>query len=651
MCLRHNKKCVIKESMDKTLPLLLKRIAATWPQTSAQYTKTVDGSFIETSYHDFFNRVLNLSAGLLALGHQRKDHIGLIADNRAEWLQTSFAIMGIGGADVPRGCDATADEISWILCFASCSTSFIENDAQAKKLLTNREKLECLKKIISFDVLSNSIKGELEALGFSVLHFNELLEMGAAWRKEHENEVEQELEKGKRDDLATIIFTSGTTGEPKGVMLSHNNFLSQLPDLIGRIPLNLGEKALSVLPVWHSFERLCEYVIIYAAAGIVYSKPIGSVLLADFAATNPQILPSVPRIWESVYDGVWRSMRKTGGFVFVLFKFFVGVAKLQAWFARILLSRGPWYNAFGHFLAQILAIVPAILLWPLRALGDVLIFRKIRTKLGTAFRLGVSGGGALPPNIDEFFWAIGVTVMEGYGLTETAPVVAVRTYRRPIFGTNGKALDCCEVKIVDEQGRELAPGKKGRVLVRGQNVMLGYYQRPELTKQVLSEDGWLDTGDLGFTTRRGEIILRGRQKDTIVLRSGENVEPTPIEMKVNESRYIGQSVVLGQDQRFLAALIVPIAEEIEAWADENHIVYTSYRELLNDPMTKGLIEDEVNTLVNARTGFKIFERINKIALLEKPFEVGLELSAKQEVMRHKLAVLYKKEIAALFESR
>lgn len=635
--------------MDRTIPLLLKRIAGSYPDVVAQFTRTDKGSFAETTYRDCFQHVLDLSAALVSLGHHRGDHIGLIADNRKEWLQASHAIMALGAADVPRGCDATEQEIAWILSHAACSTSFLENSAQLGKVLSSRSQVPELKRIVLFDPVDADTRAAAESGGLALLSFDELLDRGQAWRKDHPAEIEAILEQGQSEDLATLIFTSGTTGEPKGVMLTHRNFLSQLPDLSRRIIMYPGERALCVLPVWHSFERLCEYVILNAASGIIYSKPIGSILLADFASMNPQLLPSVPRIWESVYDGIYRAMRKTGGVTWLLFNFFVEVAKLHARFARIFLSRGPIFNRFNHAIMVFLSMVPTLLLWPLRALGNVLVFRKIRAKLGNAFRGGVSGGGALPPNIDAFFWAVGVKVVEGYGLTETAPVVAVRPFGRPVYGTIGTALDCCEVRIVDEKGNELPPGKKGTVLVRGDNVMRGYYKREDLTAKVLSPDGWFDTGDLGLKTVNGEIILRGRKKDTIVLRGGENVEPTPIEMKINESRYIAQSVVVGQDQRHLGALVIPNPDELEGWAKENAITGKSYRDLLADERVRRFLEQEIDLLVSPRTGFKLFERINRIALLEKPFEQGVELSAKQEIMRHKLDTLYKREIRGLFE--
>jgi long-chain acyl-CoA synthetase len=635
--------------MDQTLPKLLKRISSEYPDVSGQYSKNATGEFVPVLYRDLFSLVLDYAAGLISIGRGRGDHIGLIADNRKEWLHSSMAIMAIGAADVPRGCDASSREITYILSFSECETAVLENDSQLQKVLDSQSDLPLLKTLILLDPLSEARVADAKNSGFIIYSYAEIVSLGRAWRDAHPNAVETELEKGTGDEIATLIFTSGTTGEPKGVMLSHRNFLCQLEELPRRIILHPGERALCVLPVWHSFERLCEYVILYSGTAIVYSKPVGSILLADLAKMNPQLMPSVPRIWESVYDGIYRLMRKTGGVTWVLFNFFVDVSILDSRLGRRVWGRSPVYSAKARVFEAIACFIPYILLWPLKALGGVLVFRKIRGKLGGNFRGGVSGGGALPPNIDQFFWAVGINIVEGYGMTEAAPVIAVRPMGKPVFGTIGKPISCCEVKIVNDEGQELPPGVKGTVMVRGENVMKGYYKKPELTAKVLSDDGWLDTGDLGFKTLSGEIILRGRKKDTIVLRGGENIEPAPIEMKINESRYIAQSVVVGQDQRYLGALLVVNPEEVKAWASENSIDESSFRALLDNPQVKKLFESEVSDLVNPRNGFKIFERINRIVLLEKPFETGVELSAKQEIMRYKLDDLYKKEMKILFD--
>lgn len=636
---------------DITMPQLLQQITKKYPDITAQYSKDKQGDFIPLSYSDVFDRVLSFAGGLLSLGIARGDRVGLIADNRKEWYHASMGIMAIGAADVPRGCDATEQDLVRILSFAECTSAVIENRDQFIKILKNQQQFPLLKTLIVFDPFDIQDE-ELKAIGdisrFTIYSYDEIIERGMAYRKEHPEAIEQELEKGSDTEVATIIFTSGTTGEPKGVMLTHKNFAVQLDDLQTRVILHRGEKAIVVLPVWHSFERLCEYVILASAAGMVYSKPVGSILLADIAKTNPALFPSVPRIWESVYTGVFKAMKQAGGIKQKLFNFFVAVGLFHAHHARNVTGQNPHFVPYTKITRPIISFVPYILSLPLYALGNVLVFKKIRTKLGTSFRQGVSGGGALPPNIDAFFWAIGISVTEGYGLTETAPVVSVRPLGRPVFGTIGKPLSCTEVKIVDDNGKELPVGQLGTVMIRGTSIMKGYYKRQDLTDAVIDKDGWFDSGDLGLKTIDGELILRGRKKDTIVLRGGENIEPVPIEMKLQESPFIAQAVVLGQDQRFLGALIVADEAEVKSYAAEQGLAADSLSELLEKPEIKKLFDQQIASLINHENGFKLFERINRFALLAKPFEAGVELSAKQDVMRYKITSLYSKQISALF---
>lgn len=636
---------------DITLPQLLQQIVKKYPDVAAQYSKNEQGDFIPLSYSRVFDLVLSFAAGLLSLGIQRGDRVGLISDNRKEWYHASMGIMAIGACDVPRGCDATEQDLVRIISFSECTATVVENQAQLVKILKNREQFPLLKTLITFDPIDLQSE-ELKSIGasscFALYGYDEIIERGNSYRKEHPDAVEQELAKGTDGEIATVIFTSGTTGEPKGVMLTHKNFIVQLDDLKTRVILFPGEKAIVVLPVWHSFERLCEYVILASAAGMVYSKPVGSILLADIAKTDPALFPSVPRIWESVYTGIFKTMRQAGGIKHKLFTFFVSVGLFHAYHARNVKGQNPHFAFYTKITRPIISFIPYLLSAPLYALGNVLVFKKIRSKLGSGFRQGVSGGGALPPNIDAFFWAIGISVTEGYGLTETAPVVSVRPLGKPVFGTIGKPLSCTEVKIVDTDGQELPAGTLGAVLIRGASVMKGYYKRQDLTDAVIDKDGWFDSGDLGFKTIDGELILRGRKKDTIVLRGGENIEPVPIEMKLQESPLIAQAVVLGQDQKYLGALIVADETEVKSYAAEHHIEASSFEDLLAEPAIKKLFERQITSLINYENGFKLFERINRFVLLSKPFEPGVELSAKQDVMRYKIVLLYAKQIASLF---
>lgn len=632
-----------------TVPKMVKNTADQYPEVYAQYKRLQNNEFEPITYRDMFQIALDFAAALVSVGVKKEDKIGIISDNRAEWQQADIGIMAIGAIDVPRGCDATIIDLEKILSITEAELVIAENNSQVKKILSIKEKLPNLKKFICFE---NDLKPETLELAKSnnveVVLFSEMLKVGQKWRIENKGKIEEILEAGTSEDVATIIFTSGTTGDPKGVVLTHNNFLAQLDELPERIFVNPGDKALSVLPIWHVFEREVEYVIMIQGGTICYSKPVGSILLADFKKLNPHLLPAVPRVFEAVYDGIQKKMRKTGGIVQVLFNFFVKVAIIHKRMQRKMFNQNACFKAYNSVLWWILFIIPWSLMWPLYWLGDLIVLRKIKAMLGNNFRAGISGGGAYPYNIDEFFWAIGVNIVEGYGLTETAPVVSVRPLAAPIFRTIGSPIRGVQARIVDMDGYVLGRCKEGILQIKGPTVMKGYYKRPDLTEKVMTVDGWLDTGDLAIFTIHDELQIKGRIKDTIVLRGGENLEPLPIEMKLSESRFVKQAIVVGQDKRYLGALILVDEEEVKSYAATNGIQYDTYESLLQSEEIQKLYEGEIANLVNAKTGFKMFERVSKFRLITKPFEVGVELSAKQEIMRFRIAEIYKKEIDSMF---
>lgn len=636
--------------MEKTLPRMLREVSQKYPDIPAQMTRiSKEGDFETVTYKELYDNSQAFAGGLLALGTVRGEKVGLISDNRKEWEQADMGIMTIGACDVPRGCDASEKDLKNILSFTEVKTCIVENEFQIRKILNVKDEIPTLKRFIIFEEpTENEVKLCKEAK-IDLLRFYDVVEDGKKYNEKNPGKVEAEIEVGQWDDIAAIIFTSGTTGVPKGVTLSHGNFITQLDELQERIYLKPAERAICVLPVWHVFQRLVEYVIISQAAVLCYSKPIGSILLPDMLALNPTLLPAVPRVFEAVYEGITKKMRRTGGIVEALFNFFTAIAICHSWMDRKMFRKNfMTHNEFtpGYWL---LFIIPWLLLYPWKLLGNVLVFKKVKAMLGTNFRAGVAGGGAYPKAIDQFFWALGINVVEGYGMTETAPVVAVRPVDAPIFGCIGTPIRGVSARIVDMDGNVLKPGNKGVLQIKGGTVMKGYYKRPELTEKAISPDGWLDTGDLAIESIHGELKILGRVKDTIVLTGGENIEPLPLEAKMQESRFIQTAVVVGQDQRNLGALILPNQEELELWANENNISFKDFEDLVKKPEAYKLIEDEIKELINAKNGFRMFEKIVKFAFLTKSFEVGKELSAKQEIMRYKLTEIYEKEIKGIFK--
>ena len=635
--------------MEQTLPLMLQTRAKESPDIIIQYYKDGTGKFRTKTYRQFYEEVCFTAAGLMELGIRRGGHVGLIADNRHEWMVADFGILAAGAADVPRGGDITTQELTYILDFTGCETVFAENQKQTQKILSCKAELPALKTLITFDPVDRETEAAAADAGVAVHYFASLIALGQKREAMNPGGAEAEMDKGSAEDIATIIFTSGTTGEPKGVMLCHRNFLCQLPAFDLVFELKPGDIWLSVLPVWHVYERLIEYAIFYNRDGIAYSKPVSSILMADFQTIRPQWMVSVPRVWEAIMDAIYRNVNSMGGFTKKLFDLAVSLSMMHTYFKDLTFGLLPNFHGRIRVLDAVMGFFPWLALLPARGLAQLLVFNRIRRRLGGRFKAGISGGGSLPARVDLFFNSAGIRLQEGYGLTETAPLLSVRQYKRSRRGTIGQVLPNTEIKIVDNNGNTLPPGRNGLIYARGQQVMKGYYQKSEATAAVLGSDGWFNTGDIGMLTHDNELRITGRAKDTIVLRGGENVEPVPIEHKLRESPYIQHCMVVGQDQKFLAALVIPRQEAIMAFAEENGIPIVDYDLLLQQPEINELIAAEVADRVSPKTGFKPFERIFKFTLLSKPFEPGRELSSKQELLRHRITALYAKEIHRLFK--
>lgn len=635
--------------MYKTLPQMIYKKSKDFPELNIQFSKNAEGTFSPITYKDFVKTMLDFSAGLLAIGEKEYSNIGLICDNRKEWLVCSMGIMATKSRDIPRGSEATIKDLSYILSFAECKTVVTENKILFNRILECKNELPALQNIIIIN--SSGIEFDNQKTeGINIFTYDEILEKGISFRQMYPNKIEEIMLSGNEDDSATIIFTSGTTGTPKGVELTHKNFLCQVEDISKRLPLKQGNKALCMLPVWHVYERELEYFLLYVGVALCYSKPAISMLLADMKKVSPQFMATVPRIWDGIYNAIYKNIKSTKKGAGIFFSIFTWAATSLKSLRNIIYNRCKYFRkrtVFYHIFSKFLYI-PVIFLYPLRWLGDMFYFQRVRNMLGGKFQIGMSGGGSLPLKLDKFFNSIGIRLVEGYGLTETAPICCIRNAKRPILGTIGKIMPYCQAKVVHRNGIECKPGEKGVLYIKGPNVMKGYYKQPELTAEVISEGEWFNTGDLVIKTYNGEIIVKGRQKDTIVLRSGENVEPLPIEDKLSESLYISQAVVVGQDENCLGALIIPDLDNICQYAKQQNINFSDKKQLLKDEEIKKLIYKEMERLINTKNGFKPFEKIGKFVFLDKPFEVGVELSPKQGIIRYKINELYKAKISLMY---
>ncbi len=607
---------------------MLQARAVCRPDLTAQSVKNGNGEFENVSFMTLYTDVLNFACALREEGIRRGDNVGLMSDNRREWLVADFAVLALGAADVPRGCDCAGSESRFILSFTGCAVSFFENARQLRKVLEKPEDVPRLKTAVLFEKPDESTTADAGACGIAVRYFWDMMENGRKAGKEEKLEIEAEIEKGMTDDTATILFTSGTTGTPKGVMLTHGNYLAQLEVVDRVLDVKPGYIWLTVLPVWHSFERVMQYIILHLYNGLAYSKPVASVMLPDLAAVRPQWMTGVPRLWESLAQGIFRAMKKEGGVKLALFNFFVKTGKIWTWSRDHVYGRVCRFTKRWRFPDVIAGIVPFVFLYPLYRLGDVLVFGKIRMKLGGRFVAGISGGGALQSDTDAFYRAVGINLLEGYGITEAAPILSFRNCWKPRPGCVGEVFPSAEIRIVAEKdgapvsGEPLPPGHKGLIMAHGRQIMKGYYKNSELTAQAVDKDGWLNTGDIGMLTWDNEIKITGRAKDTIVLLGGENIEPLGIENAMNGSPYIETTVLLGQDRKYLAALIVPSKDAVLAYARENGLTDIQYEDILESAEVNNLIRSEIDSRVNMHNGYRPCERVFRFSLLPESFTVG-----------------------------
>lgn len=625
--------------MYKNLAKIIREASSVYANEPAFGIKTTGRIFETKTFQETYEMATNLGYALLNLGILPGDRIAIIADNRYEWILADLAIMMVGACDVPRGADVTDFDITYILNHAEVKTIFIENKKVLELIRKNQANLPLLEKIIIFES-SNTLPE-------NCFNLYDLVEKGKEFRKLRPNEMDEKINSIQENDLFTIIYTSGTTGQPKGVMLTHKNIVSQLEFM--PIAISPADRVISILPIWHIFERVFEMIALSKGCCTYYSNI--RTLKDDLKIVKPTFMASAPRLWESIYSGILANLEKASLSKRILFKtayFFAEQFHGSLRWIRgknLKLKRENFFIHLARVLMKILIYLSSFLPY---LLLDRLVLKKVRDVTGGKLRGSVSGGGALPYHVDLFFNHIGIPALEGYGMTETSPVIAVRTLDHLVIGTVGPIFKGTEVRIVSlETQKVLYPGvdgyaKKGEIHVRGPQVMKGYYNNEEATNKTI-QDGWLNTGDLGIMTYNDCLKIVGRSKETIVLLSGENVEPTPIESKLVQSPLIDSVLVVGQDQKFLSALIVP-----------NLQMFLEYGKDLSSiaahPKTKEILLQEVKKLVSAQTGFKSFERVIDIRILPKAFELGDELTPKLSVKRNVVQNKYKEIIDEIYKS-
>ena len=624
---------------------LYRLAAVVYGDFPAQAHRGKSADFQTRSYRELYDTACALGAAFIWLGLQARQHVAIVSDNRPEWMLCDAAVLLCGAADVPRAADTTEQEISFIVAHSDAVLLIAENKTVLQRVLAVRAALPKVKHIVL-------LEGEPPE-GSAVHKLTDLLERGRHLRATGDRVIEERLAGIKGEDLFTVIYTSGTTGEPKGVMLTHDNMLSQARLL--PFDLTPGDRILSILPVWHSYERVFEMVTVSHGSCTYYTslRAVGE----DLRKVRPTWMASAPRLWEGLYSRILQNVSQAPPLRRVLFRFAYHCSReyQSAWF----FLTGRRLDLHGRSLPQSLRLavlsIGQLFLYALpHKILDALVLKKLRGVVGGKFRGTVSGGGALPPHIDEFFNYIGIPVLEGYGMTETSPVLAVRTWRKLVIGTVGPFWPRTEIRIVDPaDGKVIYPsglagrggrGCKGEIQAKGPQVMKGYYKNPGATAKVL-RDGWMNTGDIGMVTFNDCLKILGRSKETIVLLSGENVEPVPIEAQLLESRFIEQCLVVGQDEKNLGALIVPSVEALQAQG----FPVSDLSSAENNPRVTEVINAEVRRLVSREQGFKPFEFVLAWRFVPKAFEVGDELTATFKPKRHVITGKYSRLIDEMYQ--
>jgi long-chain acyl-CoA synthetase len=553
-----------------------------------------------------------LATALLDLGLVRGDRVGLVAENRYEWLLIDMSLASLGVVDVPRGSDTTPTELQFILKHSGSCAVFAENDKVARDLIAMKGDLPELRHIV---VMADATEVD------GALALGDLVSTGARELDERAAELRAARGAVQPDDLLTIVYTSGTTAEPKGVMLSHANVLSNISTCSDVLHFTDQDTFLSVLPAWHMYERIMDYLALATGGQLIYTDRRR--IKEDLLEVRPTIFAAVPRIWEMLHDGVVNTSLKLTGLQGKLFRRCLAVSRKVGAGTATLLDRVQF------------------------AVLDRIVNKKVRAGLGGRLRLCASGGGALPRHVDETFLGMGIPLRNGYGLTETSPVAAIRLPHQTQPGHIGPPLPQTQIEARKDDGSVCGPNETGVLWIKGPQVMRGYYENPTRTAEVLTEDGWFNSGDLGHCDDHGDLWITGRAKDTIVLAGGENVEPEPIETLIKTSRLIEQAVVVGQDEKALGVLIVPstdvLAREIPKadWDEQDGT--------LRAEAVRKLFRAELDRIVTRENGCRPTDRIATLQVLSDALtpDNGL-LTQTLKVRRHVVAERYADLIESLF---
>jgi long-chain acyl-CoA synthetase len=567
-----------------------------------------DDRWVSVSSDELLARAHRIAAGLHAIGVQRGDRVALLSESRVEWTLTDAGSIFAGTIDVPIYATLTPPQVRYILNDSGACVLFLPN---REKFIELKDALgECpqVKHVIFFEA-----DGVTAGDGLTLA---QLEEKGRELEEREPEYIDASVETTP-EDLATIIYTSGTTGEPKGVMLTHANLVSNLIDSSGHHDFGEHDKALSVLPLSHVFERQAMYMYLHKGMAVYFAESLQTIG-PNLREVRPTVLVGVPRIFEKIYQRIRESAAERGKVSVVLLAWSISVARA---YAKFLLARKP---------------VPAFLKLK-HSIASKLVFSKWQRAFGGKMRLLVSGGAALAEDLSYIYVGAGIPIVQGYGLTETSPVITTSSIDEIRPGTVGKAIPNVEIRIAED----------GEIEVRGPNVMRGYYNKPEETRAVFTSDGWFKTGDVGTLDKDGFLRITDRKKELFKTSGGKYISPQPIEQAIKGSRFVNQVVLIGAERKFPAALIVPVWEQLESYCKLKGIEVKSRSELCRHPRIIDLMQRQIEALT---PNLAKYERIKKIALLEDEFTIeGGELTPTLKVKRRVIDEKYRDVIEALYQ--
>ena len=591
--------------MITTLNELLLNSVRSYPKPDFLLVKK-SGRFAPISTEEFGTRVRHFSLGLQDLGMAKGDKLVILSENRPEWTMTDFACLAAGGVTVPIYTTLMPEAVKYIVNDSDAAFVVYSNESQGEKIAAVKAELPRVRQFITF----------ADTAPAGCLTFDQVIRRGAEIDRARPQAFEEKALRVTADDEASIIYTSGTTGIPKGVVLTHGNLVFNVKTAVASLDFNVTDTVLSFLPLSHILERMVTFAYVCQGCTIAYAESVEAVA-QNLVEVKPHIMVSVPRIFEKIYAKVMDTVLAGSRLKRRVFFWGVKVGK-QAGRRKLA----------GLRIGSALALR--------RNLARKLVYSKIIEKTGGRVRFFVSGGAPLSKDIAEFFYALGIVIMEGYGLTETSPIIAVNTFENLKFGTVGKPIPGIEVKIAPD----------GEILTRGPHVMKGYYKKPEENREIFA-DGWLKTGDIGRLDEDGFLIITDRKKDLIVTAGGKNIAPQPIENSLKTNAYVLNAVVIGDRKHFIGALLVPNFEKLEEYAAFSKIPYGSRAELVRNPQIVNFLKAEID---RATPNLASYERIKRIAVLDRDFEIGEgEITPSLKVRRAVIETKYRSVIEGMYK--